>query len=259
MLIDANAWVGRWPFQQGADGPLDALVRTLERLEFSAACVANLDAVLQPDPMPAEQELSRQIRSARPTSLKLIHTPLIDHSKSGWKADVHHARCELGARIIRVAPTYRPGGFHPERLADFALHAANQDMTTAVVLRIEDERTQSPLLNVRPPSPEQVCRFVELAAGIPLLILNAYASEVQFLVSRVSAEHVLFDLAMMDGAKSLPIIADRTNRCKIVLGTGSPLLHAPSAKRKLETADLPKDAVQAIGSGSIYSITRSKQ
>ena len=104
--IDVSAWTGTWPFDVNGHVSLARLAARLEAAGILEALVSPLDAVLAPDPMPANRALLAEIEEAGDLPVDLRPAPVVNPLLATWFADLVellHAlgREHLGQQVAR--------------------------------------------------------------------------------------------------------------------------------------------------------------
>lgn len=260
-FFDASVWVGRWPFRPAAL-TLPGLEARLRTHNVEGACVAPVEAVLAPDPLPLSLALCR-LAGRRRSGFRWVPTAVIDPSLRGWEEGAQ-ASLRLGARCLKVVPNYHlypvvPGGrvsapapWVPRSAEEGlrGLHAlcalaAATGVPVAVQVRLQDERTHHPLMQV-PAVP--AAEVAALAAQHPDGRFIACGCTLGELAAFASARNVWVELSHVEGRETLVDALTRVPAERLLFGSHSPILYTAAAVAKVEAA--PVDVREAVARGN---------
>ncbi len=136
MLLDANAWLGHFPFRHVPHTTPDALLGLIDRHQIERAIVSSLHAVFYRDPQPGNEELASWVAPHRD---RLIPCATLNPAYAGWERDLKQCREEWGF------PRPPDSAYHDFRLAgaecrELVEAATGQGLHVAIPLRLEDRR-----------------------------------------------------------------------------------------------------------------------
>src|SRR5688500_6755644 len=106
MLIDINANVGHWPFQQLQYNNCRELLERMDRFGVDVAAVSNLNGVFYKNAQSANEELFQQIGSSKKFAERFIAFAIINPLYAGWKQDLATCHGKMGMKGLRIYPTY---------------------------------------------------------------------------------------------------------------------------------------------------------
>ena len=152
---------------------------------------------------------------------------------------------------VRVYPGYH--GYPPDapEFAALLKLAAAAGLVVQLVVRLEDERTQHPLVKVPDVSLAPLPKLVADTPGLRLQVLNCATSPAtEALVPLARSGRVYFDAAAQEGVGVVAKLADRVGADRVVFGSHFPLFHAEAAGLKLTEAGLPPATESAIRQGN---------
>src|SRR5262249_25988931 len=137
VILDANAWLGHYPFRAVPHHTPDGLLRLMDRHGIDRAVVASLHAVFYRDPQPGNEELARWVAPHRD---RLVPCAVLTPLYAGWEGDLGRWCEEWGMRGVRLFPEHhRYSLAGPECLA-LARAATARGLHLAIPLRLEDRR-----------------------------------------------------------------------------------------------------------------------
>src|SRR5438093_9183878 len=98
-LIDANAWLGHYPFRPVPDSTPDGLLKLMDRHGVDQAIVSSLQSVFYADPHDGNEELARWVAPHRD---RLIPCATLNPTLPGWSTDLRQCCDEYGCRGVRL-------------------------------------------------------------------------------------------------------------------------------------------------------------
>ena len=102
-LIDANAWLGHYPFRAVPDHTPDGLLRLMDRHGIEQAVVSSLHSVFYSDPHSGNEELARWVGPHRD---RLIPCATLNPEYPGWERDLKQCCDEWNMRGLRLFPSH---------------------------------------------------------------------------------------------------------------------------------------------------------
>ena len=89
MLIDINAYVGHWPFQQLQYNTCEALFERMNKFGVDVSVISNLNGIFYKNTQSANEELYNEIRSNRSVCRdRFIPFAVINPVYAGWREDL---------------------------------------------------------------------------------------------------------------------------------------------------------------------------
>lgn len=137
MIIDANTWIGHWPFRALPQRSAKDLLKHMDRLNIDKALVGNLNGLLYKDAHESNHELARDLKRHRD---RLVPCALINPTYDGWRDDLRQCRDEFGMPVIRLTPDYHGYALFDSCAAELIAAAHDLGMRVALYWRIVDSR-----------------------------------------------------------------------------------------------------------------------
>ncbi|MBI2297683.1 MAG: hypothetical protein HYU66_01805 [Armatimonadetes bacterium] len=243
MILDAGAWLGRWPFGEVEPDSAQELMAHQAARGIHLSCVAALDAPFHDDPQPANERLFRELRE-HPT---LEPVAVLNPALATWPRAFAECR-ERGVRQLRLTPNYHRYGLADPGCEKLLDAAARRGLRVAVQLRLEDERRQHPLMPVPAVPVEAVLELARRRAGERFVVLGAYRHEA---VDLAAAPNLLVGIANVESLNTLQSLLADVPAAQVVFDTQVPLLCVRAAMVKVEIADLPAQAKAAVWGGNL--------
>ena len=88
MLIDINAYVGHWPFQQLKYNTCEALLQRMNKFGVDVSVISNLNGIFYKNTQSANEELYEEIRSNSKFKDRFIPFAVINPIYAGWRDDL---------------------------------------------------------------------------------------------------------------------------------------------------------------------------
>jgi predicted TIM-barrel fold metal-dependent hydrolase len=243
-MIDLNAALGRWPFAAGWGESVEALSAALVEAGIRRAYVSAVEAILGPDPLLETQELCQRILGHG----VLFPVAVIDPGLRTALKDLSRLARNWPIRLVKLYPNFGGYAADEERTAELVRAAAGAGVLTAVVMRVEDERNQHPLLRVGPVPAEAVVRLAGKVAPLPVLALNGLRGEVATVIRE--APNVMADIAFVESGASLPDLLEQVPAGRVVFGSHAPFFYPRAAAAKLASPELTAEQRWAVASGN---------
>ena len=250
MILDVHASFGHWPFQALEADTAARLAALLARTGISKALVSPVDAVLRPAPDDANARLFRALRGHR----RLIPVPVLNPTLPQWPGVFREHAGRFPA--VKVYPNYH--GYSPadKRLGALMAELRRRRLVLLLPLRIEDERSQYPLMKVPGVPVDEVVRLARAFPHVPIACCCPSTDEAIALLKGASSIHV--DISYADGPDPVRTLAaaGKTFARRILFGSHAPFLYAASAVLKVTESDVSPADKRGILSGNARRVFR---
>ncbi len=124
-----------------------------------------------------------------------------------------------------------------------------------VVVAMEDERTQHPLVRVPPVDPAPLAGLVARRPALRVVLLNAGLRPDGELVKRLlDTGRIWFDTAMLEGISIVERFVAAVGPSRLLLGSHAPFYAPDAARLKLQEAGLKEADRLAIAEGNARSL-----
>jgi uncharacterized protein len=143
MLIDINANVGHWPFQQTNCNTCEALLGRMNKYGVDISVVSNMSGIFYKDTQAANEELNNEIMSDRRFRDRFIPFAVINPIYAGWKDDLDICSTKMGIRGIRLYPLYHDYELIDPSCIELVKSARDRGLTVAFTTRMVDSRPRS--------------------------------------------------------------------------------------------------------------------
>lgn len=243
-LLDANAWLGHWPFALRPTQGAAALAARLAASGIDAALVSPLESVLAPDPMPGNRALLRDTRRHG----AFIPAPIVNPRLTHWRDDLRSVSTDTRVRAIRLVPAWHGYAADAKVVVELAGELRERRLGLIVTARLEDERQQHPVLRIRGLRVAALETLLRRVAPMPVLCTGLYHREILALGAHAN---LLADTSMAEWDQTMRVLLEKIPRERLCFGTLTPFLSIPANAAKLTRARIPAADRKAIGARNL--------
>jgi uncharacterized protein len=244
VTIDVNVHLSRWPFRRlSCDEPAE-LVARLRRLGVQSAWAGSFDALLHRDLANANSRLLEDCRKHGKDFLVPFGTvnPLMPF----WEDDYNRCK-EMKMPGLQLYPAWHGYSFNHPEFVKLLRKAAGDGMIVQIDLRIEDERTQHPLLRLQPVDPAPLPEVVATVPRLRLVLLNHFSIvKPDILRKAVAAGQVFIDIATVEGVGGIAKLLETVPAARVLFGSHYPFFYFESAELKMKESNLEPAVEKAI-------------
>ena len=221
-LIDVNASVGRWPSRRLWGEEMSQLVQKLQEHQVSSAWVASLEGLLHRDVSGVNSRLAESCQREGRGLIQPFGT--IDPTLPDWEEDLRRCHEVHRMRGIRLHPNYHGYALDDPRFGKLAALATERGLLMQIAVTMEDERTQHPLLRVKPVLTPPLLDVLKTIPRARVMLLNAMRplrGNAPLLRHLINAG-VGFDAGMLEGTAALENLLAAEPNIRILCGSHAP-------------------------------------
>lgn len=244
-IVDSNVWLSHWAIRRLPHDDIESLATMLRRHGVVEAWAGSFDGLLHRDIAAVNGRLANECRKAGADLF--VPFGAVNPKLPDWQEDLRRCHEEHRMPGIRLTPGYH--GYpldEPEALALLA-EAAKRRLIVQLLVSLEDQRTQHPLLRAAPVDVTPLIEFVRRTPGLRLVLLGAPGVLKPDLMERLaSAGQVYFEIATLEGIGGAEKLIERVTLDRVLFGSASPLFYFDSARLKLQESELAGEHLNRI-------------
>ena len=195
MLIDINANVGHWPFQQTNCNTCKELLERMDSYKVDFSCVSNMNGIFYKNTQSSNEELYNEIMSDSRFRKRMIPFAIINPIYAGWKNDLDVCASRMGMKGIRLYPLYHDYELTDPSCIELVKSARDRGLIVAFTIRMVDSRPRAWMDLSKEWSLKDVIPIIKEVPDAKYMILNissgVYLGEEDTKLIRGS--NVLFD------------------------------------------------------------------
>jgi predicted TIM-barrel fold metal-dependent hydrolase len=257
MIRDVNVNLSRWPFRRLPCDELPKLIAKLRACGVTEAWAGSFDGVFHKDIAGANARLVRQCRQGRSGLLRPFGS--VNPTLPDWREDLR--RCHEDHRMpgIRLHPGYHGYRLDDPVFAELIELADARGLIVQLAVRMEDPRTQHPLMRVPDVDTKSLAGLVAAHPGLRLVLLGAMqALHGDALAQLIGAGEVYVEISMVEGVGGIANLLGRVPVDRILFGSHAPLFILESATLKLQESELSSAAIKAITYGNAERLLKAE-
>jgi uncharacterized protein len=239
-IVDTNIYLGRWPERRLPLDETPALVAKLHSQGVSEAWAGSFDGLLHKDIASVNARLTEDCR--KHGRGLLLPFGSVNPMLPAWEEDLRRCHETHKMRGIRLHPNYHGYKLDDPAFARLLDSAMKRGLLVQLVVLMEDERMQHPLMKV---PHVDVTPLVTLLASRPNLrveLLNWSRGVNAALLGKVSpAGQLYFDVATLEGVGGMAKLIKQIPLDHVVFGSYAPFFYFESALLKLKES-VPSEA-----------------
>lgn len=243
-LIDCNLHLGPHPTRAlpEIDDPF------LSKRDISEAWAGSFEALLHRD-MSAVND--RLVKRCAPSS-RLHPVGSVNPRLPAWQADLRLCAEKHRMSMIRLYPNH-----HGYTLADDVFlrlldEATKLKLRVQIVAQLEDQRTQSPLLQVPPVDLKPLAEAMKKVPESRVMVLNANVSMITTALR--GCTNVWVDIAMIEGVGGVENLLSTWPAEKLCFGSHAPFFYWESAALKMQESVLTDAQQTSIRSSNAKAL-----
>lgn len=243
-LIDCNLHLGAHPTR--ALPEIDEAF--LAKRDISEAWAGSFEALLHRDMAAVNERLvKRCVASPRLRAVGSVNPRL-----PSWQTDLHLCAERHRMSIIRLYPNHHGYSLADDVFAQLLTEATKLKLRVQIVAQLEDQRTQSPLMQVAPVDLKPLAEAMKKAPDSRIMVLNANASMITTALR--GCTNVWLDIAMIEGVAGVENLLTAWPADKLCFGSHAPFFYWESASLKMQESVLTDDQQRGICVGNAKAL-----
>ncbi len=236
-MIDTNVYLSRWPGRRlPLDEPLD-LVEKLTALGVTQAWAGSFDGLLHKDITAVNHRLAEECMTHGEGML--VPFGSVNPMLPDWQEDLQRCDEEHGMPGVRLHPNYHGYALDQPEFAELLDLAGERDLIVQIALKMEDDRTQHPLLVVPTVDATPLPDLLRARPDLQVELLNAMRTLVgQPLAPFAALPNAWIEISMLEGVGGLERLIPDFPYERILFGTYAPFFIPESAVLKFKESEL---------------------
>jgi predicted TIM-barrel fold metal-dependent hydrolase len=236
MLLDINASVGHWPFQQRKYNTCETLLEKMNRFGVNVSVISNLNGIFYKNTQSANEELFDEINSDKRFKERFIPFAVINPIYAGWKDDLDICTGKFGFKGIRLYPAYHDYELDDPSCLELVKSARDRNLVVAFTLRMVDSRARSWMDIDKEWALKDIIPILKAAPDTRYMVLNVANStelsdEETALIKNAS---IVLDTSGR-AISNLGDLLKKFGKDKFAFGTHSPILDYITGRLRIES------------------------
>lgn len=253
MLIDINANIGHWPFEQTNCNTCQALLDRMNKYGVNKSVVSNMNGIFYKDTQAANEELQAEIMSDKNFRDRFVPFAIINPIYAGWKNDLNICSTKFGMKGIRLYPLYHDYEFTDPSLIELIKIARDRGLIVAFTLRMVDSRPRAWMDLSKELTVKDIIPVIKEVPDAKYFILNSGAIAVSEEEKEILKKTNLLIDTSGRGIYNLGSLLKTYGKDKFAFGTHSPILDYVTGSLRIESlrADEADEAtIELLRSGN---------
>jgi predicted TIM-barrel fold metal-dependent hydrolase len=252
MLIDTNAYLGHWATRQLRHNTPEGLLALMDRAGIDRACVSSASAVMYKDCHRGNEELTAALDGRGD---RFIPFAVLNPAYAGWRRDLAWCCEVLGARGLRLYPTYHGYSLAEARCAELIAVATEAGLLISVPMRQVDYRQRHWLVDAPDVPLSDIAALVAAHPQARFLVLEGLGYLGSDLVRRAAElpANYWLELSRPDAVYYDEIggLLATLGAERLVFGSGIPFKYPEPATLRLEVLRASEAEKDLIRSGNL--------
>ncbi len=248
-MIDANAYIGNWPFRKLPITTHIALLDKMDALGIEKAVVSSLENVFYKDQLAGNRQLHAEVDHHAD---RLLPAFTINPTFPGWEDDLALCVEDLGMRAMRLHPNYHQFALDSAEGTAVLETARAHGFVVILTTGLEDTRHHHPLIKVPDVPGAEVAAAVSAYADVRFLIAAANFSGITAIWSQcTSVPNLHFEISRVQGpVGDIEKLCGTMGADRVLLGTNLPLHVPEAATLAIEHAKITAEERRKIVNGN---------
>jgi len=240
--VDVNACLGEHLLCDLHPAAAPELLSLMEGYGISEAWVSPIKAIFEVDPRRSNRRLAAEISGYPALKLAAVMNP----SLSSWRRAFEEA-LRIGAVALKLYPNYHRYSPLSPRALELLREAGRAGIPVIIQLRVQDERTQNPLMSVRDVDLGEVIEAARRVAETKVIIGGIRWTELVKAAPLIKKMPNLWvEISALERMNGLREAIGMIGAEKLLFGTHAPFFYIASAALKLSMADIDEGARRRI-------------
>ena len=247
-MIDTHVYLSGWPFRRLPDDDPASLCERLRKNGVTQAWTGSFDGVLHRDVTGVNARLAAECRDHGDGLL--VPFGAIDPTLANWKDDLRRCVDEHEMPGIRLHPNYHGYQLDAPEFSELLDEAGERKLVVQIVARLEDDRTQHPLVQVPATDLRPLEGLLSTRPDMRIVLSCAIRGPKVTSLAILAMGRTYFDIATLEGIAGLKRLIKIMPHERLLFGSLFPLFYLESAVLKLRESEIGHVAEDAISRGN---------
>ncbi len=256
MIIDANAYLGHWPFRRLSHNTAQGLLALMERHKIDKAIVSSINAIFYKNCHAGNEELAVETQEYRD---RLIPFATLNPMYPGWEDDLEQCAEEFGMKGLRLFPHYHNYKLTDDESLRLIDEATKRRMPVSIPIRVVDRRQRHWLDNARDLTHSEIEEIIKTRPETTFILTNGTGWQNSQLAKKeeFKSRKFFIEISRLTSVlqESIPKLLDALGPGKLVFGTGMPFKYPMPALLKMDVLEAEDDVKEHIYWRNILSLS----
>jgi len=247
MIIDANAYLGNWPFRRLRHNTAQGLLALMERHKIDKAVVSSINAIFYKNCHAGNEELAMETREYQD---RLIPFATLNPMYAGWEDDLEQCAEEFRMKGLRLFPHYHNYKLTDDESLRLIDGATKRHMPVSIPIRVVDRRQRHWLDNVRDLAHSEIEEIIKARPETTFILTNGAGWQNSQLAKNeeLKSRKFFIEISRLTSVlqESIPKLLDALGPGKLVFGTGMPFKYPMPALLKMDMLNAEDDVKEHI-------------
>jgi uncharacterized protein len=234
-LIDCNIHHGPHPTRALPEIRESFLIQH----DIEEAWVGSFEALLHRDLAAVNERLIKHCA----TSARLRPVGCVNPQLPAWGTDLERCVQQHDMKVIRLYPNHHGYTLRDAVFLNLLRAATMEKVLVQIVAQLEDQRTQSPLLQMPPVDLKPLAEVMQQVPEARVMVLNANAAMITTALR--GCTKVWIDIAMIEGVAGVENTLKNWPSDKLCFGSHAPFFYWQSAHLKMQESMLTEEQTQS--------------
>lgn len=259
MIIDANAYLGDWPFRRLRHNTAPGLIALMARHKIDRAIVSSINAIFYKHCQAGNEDLAMATQEHRD---RLIPFATLNPMYPGWPDDLNQCVEEFGMRGLRLFPHYHNYKLTDDESLRLIDAATKHQMPVSIPIRVVDRRQRHWLDNVKDLSHAEIEEIIKARPETTFILTNGIGWENSQLAKgeEFKSSKFFIEISRLTSVlqESIPKLIAALGADKLVFGAGMPFKYPMPALLKMDVLDAEDDVKERIYWCNIDRVLKGK-
>ncbi|MHB0878902.1 MAG: amidohydrolase family protein [Anaerolineae bacterium] len=248
MIVDANAYVGRWPFRRLGLSGAAGLKTLLQRTATDVALASPIAGAFYRDCLTAVEEM---LEDDGWDAALMRPVAVVDPTYPGWEADLDTMVARLGCVAVRVLPNYHSYTLHDDCALALAGRVQELRLPLIITMRMQDERSHHRRMSVPAVTADEVRFLLRVMPHGRYVLSNVTWSEVSGLRPEMEmADDAVWEMSYKPPPYYVEKAVHDFGAERVLYGSGAPLQYPEAALTVVQQAQIGDAERAAILAGN---------